>query len=129
MVFIGGIILVAFVFFAVANALFFSEKPSAGRLTGNVPLPGSGDAQVVYLSVQGGNYVLSQSTVQANRPVRFVADPQKLPGCSRSIAIPQFGIRKVFSASDNTLEFTPTQKGPLTISCSMGMYKTTVNVV
>lgn len=125
--FAGGVLIVAFVFFATANALFFSNAPTTGAVTAPTTAP-SGDAQVVYLSAQGLNYVVSQSTVQVNKPVRFVGDPQKLPGCSRSIVIPQLGLRKVFSETDTILEFTPTQKGPLAFSCGMGMYRGSVTV-
>lgn len=129
LIFGGGVILAAFVFFAFANATLFGGQPAngtTGQVVGVVP---SGSVQVVTLSVQGANYVLTPNTVKQNQPVRFVADMQNLPGCSRALVIPQLGVRKVFSESDNTVEFTPTKSGSLQFSCSMGMYKGLLNVI
>ena len=132
LIFVGGVVLVAFVFFAFANATLFSQNSNPSP-TGLVPSPGiappSGSVQVVSLSVQGANYVATPNTVRQNQPVRFVADMQSLSGCSRALVIPQLNVRKVFSQNDNTVEFTPTKTGALQFSCSMGMYKGLLNVV
>ncbi len=130
--FVGGVVLAAFVFFAFANATLFSPNSNPNP-TGLAPVPGtappSGSVQVVTLAVQGANYVVTPNTVKQNQPVRFVADMQNLPGCSRALVIPQLNVRKIFSQNDNTVEFTPTKTGPLQFSCSMGMYKGLLNVV
>ncbi len=131
--FVGGVLILAFVFFAFANAILFSgaqtqSQPPVGLVPGIVP-PSGGSVQIVSLSVQGANYVAAPNTVKQNQPVRFVADMQSLPGCSRALVIPQLNVQKVFSQNDNTVEFTPTKTGPLQFSCSMGMYRGTLNVV
>ncbi len=132
LIFVGGVVLVAFVFFAFASATLFSgarspSQPPIGLVLGTVPSGGS--VQVVTLALQGTNYVVTPNTVKQNQPVRFVADMQKLPGCSRALVIPQLNVRKIFSQNDNSVEFTPTKTGSLQFSCSMGMYKGLLNVV
>ena len=79
--------------------------------------------QEIQLSVQGSSYMPSPIRVKKGIPVRLVADMSRIPGCSRSIVIPEFGIRKVLSASDNIIEFTPDKSGTFDFSCSMGMYR------
>ena len=46
---------------------------------------------------------------------------QQLKGCLRSFTIPNLGIKKIFTESDNILEFMPDKKGTFGFSCSMGM--------
>jgi len=123
----GGVILLAFVFFAFANTFLFSNNAPTGAATipsGTAP---SGDVQTIQLSTNGLSYSPSVITVKQNQPVRLVGGD--LQGCSRAFVIPQLGIRKVFQQNDNVLEFTPTVKGSFVMSCSMGMYKGTFNVV
>jgi len=89
----------------------------------------TGNAQVVKLSVEGGRYVLSPSEFRKDVPVRIEADISKMPGCSKSIVISAFGVRKIVSESDNVIEFTPTKTGTFNIACSMNMYRGVFTVV
>jgi plastocyanin domain-containing protein len=61
--------------------------------------------------------------VKIGIPVQLVADINNMPGCSKSIVIPEFSVRKSVSASDNTIEFTPNKSGTFQFSCSMNMYR------
>ena len=81
------------------------------------------DVQVVKLSVQGGQYVLEPDTIKKDIPVRIEADMSKMPGCSKSIVISAFGIRKSLNQGDNIIEFTPDKAGTFNIACSMNMYR------
>ncbi len=125
-----GIFLISgFVFFAMANALLFSKSPTGASVLPPGGTTPRGEVQVVQLSASGINYSPAVITVRQNQPVRLVADVQTLQGCLRSFVIPAFNVRKVFTEADNTLEFTPTQKGSFPFSCSMGMGRGTINVI
>ncbi|MBS3091451.1 cupredoxin domain-containing protein [Candidatus Pacearchaeota archaeon] len=87
------------------------------------------NAQVVKLSVSGSSYILSPSTVKKGAPVRMEADMSKLPGCSKSIVIAAFNVRKVLSDKDNIIEFVPDKAGTFNIACSMNMYRGTFTVL
>ncbi|OGI12672.1 hypothetical protein A3K64_03795 [Candidatus Micrarchaeota archaeon RBG_16_36_9] len=78
--------------------------------------------QVIQLSVQGANYYPNPIRVKKDIPVQLIADINNMPGCSKSIVIPEFGITKSVSTSDNKIEFTPSKSGTFQFSCSMGMY-------
>jgi copper chaperone CopZ/plastocyanin len=80
------------------------------------------DVQTVKLSVQGSNYYPNPIRVKKGIPVQLVADINNMSGCSRNIVIPEFGVRKVVSTTDNVIEFTPDKSGTFNFSCSMGMY-------
>jgi len=84
--------------------------------------------QEVQLSVQGGNYMPNPIRVKVGVPVRLVADIANMPGCSKSVVMRDFGVSKTVQAGDNVIEFTPTQSGTFSFSCSMGMYRGTVIV-
>jgi copper chaperone CopZ len=79
--------------------------------------------QVIQLSVQGANYYPNSIRVKVGIPVQLVANVNNMPGCSKSIVIPEFSIRKSVSTSDNIIEFTPNKSGTFQFSCSMNMYR------
>ncbi len=79
--------------------------------------------QEVTLFVQGGNYMPNPIRVKKGMPVRLVSDLGAMPGCSKSIVMPDFGVRKVLRQGDNIIEFTPDKSGTFDFSCSMGMYR------
>jgi len=91
----------------------------------NVP---SGEVQNVQLSVSGGTYILTPSVLKKDVPVRMVADMATLKGCSRSVVISAFGVRKYLTDTDNVITFTPTTTGTINIACSMNMYRGTFTV-
>ena len=117
---IGAIVIIAAIF-------LFANSGSATVSENN--LPPNENVQIVKLSVQGGSYVMSPSAVKKGIPVRFEADMTKLPGCSRSIVISAFNVRKTLSEGNNVIEFTPDKAGTFNIACSMNMYRGTFTVL
>jgi plastocyanin domain-containing protein len=93
----------------------FAQKPNSNQLISNE------NVQVVNLGFSGYNYNPGTITVKQGVPVRIVMDLSQVNGCYRAFTIPQLNIQKVFRNGDNTLEFTPTQKGTYRFSCAMGM--------
>jgi len=90
---------------------------------GNANSGNTGNVQVAKLYVQGSSYVIEPSVFKKGVPVRLEADIARMPGCSKSVVIPQFNVRKTVSQNDNFIEFTPTQSGTIYIACSMNMYR------
>jgi plastocyanin domain-containing protein len=84
------------------------------------------DVQIVQVSVQGNAYVFSPASVQAGLPVRLVFDPTGLPGCSRSVTLPDYEITKTIQEGDETIEFTPESAGPVAVACTMNMFTGTL---
>jgi hypothetical protein len=96
---------------------------SATAVSGGTLATVTNGVQVVQLSVQGTTYYPSPIRVKVGIPVQLVADINNMPGCSKSVVIPEFNIRKTVSTSDNIIEFTPNKSGTFQFSCSMNMYK------
>lgn len=132
----------AFLAFGIGVAPANAAQPQATGNSYAAGLPSGGDTgttggqaaqvtngvQEIQLYVQGSTYYPNPIRVKKGIPVRIVADMGRIPGCSRSIVIPDFGIRKVLSTGDNTIEFTPDKSGTFSFSCSMGMYRGTIVV-
>jgi heme/copper-type cytochrome/quinol oxidase subunit 2 len=107
---------------------FAGSLGTSGTTTTSGSGAGSGDVQVVKLSMTGLQYQLDPPQIEAGRPVRLVAD-NTLTGCMRDIVIPAFKVKKYFTGTDNTIEFTPDRAGTFAISCSMGMGRGQIVVV
>lgn len=95
---------------------------SNSAVNGGVLATETNGVQTVQLSVQGANYYPNPIRVKIGIPVQLVADINNMPGCSKSIVIPEFGIRKTVNAGDNIIEFTPNKSGTFQFSCSMNMF-------
>jgi plastocyanin domain-containing protein len=97
-------------------------------VTSQVATTATGEVQDATLSVVGGTYVITPSVFKKGIPVRMTADMATLKGCSRSVVIASFGVRKTLTGTDNVIIFTPTQTGTINIACSMNMYRGTFTV-
>ena len=115
---------VAFGFFLSGRSISFSGDSAEETET----IPDSGEYQEFTLSLGASNYDPETITVEAGKPVRITADLNSLTGCFRTFLIPDLGIKKQFKAGDDTLEFTPTEKGTYSFRCSMGMGRGTLIV-
>lgn len=85
--------------------------------------------QVVKMTENSRGYSPNKFTIKKGVPVKWVIDAQAPNSCASSIMISKLGIRKNLKAGENIIEFTPTEAGKLSFSCSMGMYTGAFNVV
>lgn len=67
-------------------------------------------------------------SVQAGKPVRLEIDG-KAGGCRSVFQISGLDVQMLLNKEQNVTEFTPTKPGSYTFSCSMGMYRGTLNVL
>jgi len=102
---------------------------SSSKIINSQVISNNQDVQIIKLSVKNGQYILEPSKVKKDALVRFVADINNMPGCSKSIRMPAFEISKTFTSNDNIFEFTPDKAGTFNIACSMNMYKGTLTVL
>ena len=82
------------------------------------------------IQVTSGGYYPGRIQVKAGNPVKLNLITNKNYACTSVFVIPQLGISKTLpSTGTTTIEFTPTQKGSLTYTCSMGMYRGVIEVI
>lgn len=86
--------------------------------------------QVIRMELVGRSPYYSPSdtyTVKAGTPVRIEIDGVGM-GCRSIFQIPKLGVSTETSNPPTMVEFTPDKPGQYAFSCSMGMYRGTLNV-
>ena len=115
-----GVLVVVF----VGNMFFGSGSSENNSITGNAVAAG-GEAQIVEIGLSRVGY--TDITVEANKLV-ILKNDGTLGGCGLFVIQKELGINADFSKYD-TYKFKPTKKGMFTYSCSMDMFRGTINVV
>ncbi len=80
----------------------------------------SAQVQKVVISEKDLNYYPQQIKVKVNQPVSISLD-SSVKGCLRAFTIKDFGITKYLKTPQETIDFTPNQKGTYRFACTMGM--------
>ena len=81
------------------------------------------------MKVVGSQYIVEPSEFKIGVLVRIEADVSQMSGCSKSIVLPAFNVRKNLGLNDNLIEFTSDKAGTFNVACSMNMYKGTFTVL
>ena len=66
------------------------------------------------------NYYPNTITVKSGQPVELTLD-ESVRGCLRGFTIKDLGVSKYSKTPEDSIDFTPTEKGTFAFSCSMGM--------
>ncbi|MBI4457500.1 sulfite exporter TauE/SafE family protein [Candidatus Uhrbacteria bacterium] len=104
-------------------------QASVAAVDPNVRLVGS--TQVIKMKISGQEPFYSPSdrfTVKAGQPVRMEIEGIGA-GCRTVFQIPKFGVKVALVNPVNVVEFTPDKPGDAVFSCSMGMFRGSLNVV
>lgn len=89
-----------------------------------------GGVQVADVTVYPTSYTPNRLQVKSGIPVKLNLTPTGGFGCTAAFRIPQLGISKTLAQNATTpVEFTPSIKGKLTWTCSMGMYYGVIEVI
>lgn len=85
------------------------------------------DAEIV---ITPGGYQPSYIRVKKNMPVTLTLKNHGTYSCASAFRIPSLGISNNLAPNDTqVVTFTPTQKGKIPFSCSMGMYRGVIEVI
>lgn len=87
------------------------------------------DVQIIKMSAESGGYVPNTFTLHVGVPVRWEIDGTNAAGCERALISRKLSIQKILEPGLNVIEFTPTEAGDISFSCSMGMYRGTFTVL
>lgn len=84
----------------------------------------------VKIQVSNRGYKADVNTLKVGVPVTLTLNTNGVTGCARAFTIPTLNIVKVLpQTGTTTIQFTPSQTGLLTYTCSMGMYSGSFNVI
>jgi len=117
---IGLVAVIAIAFFAFGGGLNTTGFAVDSNTTATNEVP---KVLMVGLNKAGFNTL----TVEAGKPVTLKNDGT-LSGCGLYPNQPEIGMNANF-ANSNEYTFTPTKKGTFIYTCSMGVFKGTINVV
>lgn len=85
---------------------------------------------IVNIQVSNRGYSADINTIKAGTPIKLILTTNNVTSCARAFSIPSLNLFKLLPATGTeTIEFTPTQIGRLTYTCSMGMYSGYLNVI
>lgn len=79
--------------------------------------------QVATMNVNAQGYSPNSFAIRKGQPVRWVVKGENVFGCQGYLQAPVLGLKKALKTGDNVIEFTPQEKGLISFSCSMGMFK------
>lgn len=93
------------------------------------PTPAQAQEQIVEMTVEYGAFTPNRFTIKRGVPVRWDIRGNDISGCASSIVSPKLGLSQSLVPGMNVIRFTPTNKGTIPFSCSMGMIRGSFTVV
>lgn len=86
--------------------------------------------QEVEIIATNSGYKTATKSIKMGIPVRLKITSKNVQSCARSFIIPSLKINKLLDPNGTEIiEFTPTNEGPLTFSCGMGMYTGSFEII
>lgn len=104
-----------------ARGLIFTGASAASTVS--AAAAAVGPVQEIRMTQNDFGYQPGVLTVEKGRPVRWIITSTGGFSCASSIYVPKYRIKKNLKKGENIIEFTPTEKGEIPFSCSMGMYR------
>lgn len=121
----GGLTLLGAPNFQSVLGYFKSQEGQSSK----PEVPNPGKPREIRMTQNASGYSPNYFVVQKDVPIRWVINSTNAFSCASSLIVPQLKIRKNLSPGENVIEFTPTQTGNISFSCSMGMYSGIFKVV
>lgn len=127
-----GVLVIVFGIYNIKSGIAVLPIPSAdNNAEENVPVDNGAvpeGTQVLRMTQGASGYTPSELRVKVGVPVRWVITSESSFTCASNIIVPSLGINKNLKKGENIIAFTPTKKGDIPFSCSMGMYRGTITV-
>jgi hypothetical protein len=127
----AGLIIILFGIFNVSNAYKFLHlnAVSDSSITKELSTKSKDESQVIYMEQSNRGYVPKNLTVELNRPVKWIINSTNPYSCASSLIVPSLKINKQLTKGENIIEFRPVKVGIINFSCSMGMYRGSIEVI
>jgi sulfite exporter TauE/SafE len=124
----GAAVMMLFAVLMVLRAVNLAGFSPGSVSHGRVAEMGDG-VQTFHMELRPDRY--ESFAVHSAVPLRWIitATAQTLTGCSETILIPGYGVRKKLLPGDNLIEFTPRGKGPISYTCWMGVLTAKITVL
>ena len=131
----AGIIVIALAVYNISNGynltgIVFASPFSSNNSTVSDPnVTLENGVQIVRMIQDASGYSPNTFTIKKGIPVKWIITSKDVNTCASSIVSSTLNIRASLNLGENIFEFTPSETGVIKFSCSMGMYRGTLNVV
>lgn len=127
----AGVIVIALGIFNFQNGITLVKLGPDQSVGDKTALTGKfvGNQQVIRITQKADGYFPNKLTVKKGQPVKLIIDSENSYTCASSFTMPKMGIRKILSPGENVFEFVPEKSGPIPFSCTMGMFRGTIEVI
>ena len=116
------------VLFNLVPSTWISDVTTKAEQTTASPIVNG--VQVVRMTATSSGYSPREFVVKQNIPVRWEIDGKEIFGCQGALQSPKAGVKLMYlKPGENIVEFTPTEKGIIQFSCSMGMFSGQFTVI
>ncbi len=129
---IVGLIVIGAALFNMRNGLVLagvktqSRTPQVEQQDVNVKIENG--VQIVHMEQNARGYSPDSFTVKKGMPVRWIVKSVYPYSCASSFVVQKLNIRTLLTEKEQVFEFTPSEKGEIPFSCSMGMYSGSIIV-
>lgn len=132
----AGLVVISLAIFNILNGFnlaginvnaFINEASQTQTNYQNVTLENG--VQIVRMDQTSSGYSPNSFTIKKGVPVKWIITSKSVFSCAASIFSSKLGIRKFLKEGENVIEFTPSEIGNISFSCSMGMYRGMFNVI
>lgn len=114
----------------VALGFNLSFSSGAKAATGEKLYSSRQDLQNIEIFITSSGYSPNYVTVKEGQPVVIRLTSKDAFSCASAFRIPSLGISRNLQPNETTtISFTPTGKGRIPFSCSMGMYRGVIEVI
>ena len=105
---------------------FTSSKPA----TAHMPVARiANGVQEIRMAVESTGYSPEVFTIKQGVPTKWLIDAKNAFGCTTVLVSPKLAVQKTLEKGENTIEFTPKEKGTIPFSCGMGMIRGSIEVI
>lgn len=127
----AGLIIIIFGLFNITNAYKFLNLQLASDKTmvKETTIENQTDFQIIKMEQSNRGYTPSILKVELGKPVKWIIDSTNPYSCASSLIVPSLNISKQLVKGENIIEFNPVKLGTIQFSCSMGMYRGSIEVV
>jgi sulfite exporter TauE/SafE len=106
------------------------QMVEGGRLTQGMMIKEEDGIQKVLIKIKANGYEPNEFTVKMGIPVELTLETSDVYSCASAFTFKKYQIFKQLKPTDQqTVTFTPTEKGIFQFSCSMGMYGGRMRVI
>lgn len=127
----AGLIVILFGIFNVSNAYKFLHLNAASdkSIIKETSTQNKEDFQIIRMEQSNRGYVPNVLKVKLGKPVKWIITSTNPYSCASSLIIPSLKISKQLIKGENVIEFNPVKTGTIDFSCSMGMYRGSIEVI